>query len=294
MNTPLVTVAVPSYNHERYITACVDSIVGQSYPAIEIIAIDDGSRDRSPVILAELAQRHGFQFISQPNAGTATTLNRALALAKGKYFCPMGSDDIMLPEKIRLQVTFMEQHPDVAFCCGNAEHIDADDNLLKPPSRRVHHGTMDFETFFGNTRAGVIAPSTMIRTEALREIGGYDPAIPLEDLATWLKLTHKGYQIGFLDDVILRYRKHPTNTSKNLRFMYECITASYAPYQSHPRYPDVVNRFWVSTFIAAAKRGDFELASELLHRISPRYYNRKFLRGVGHLLTARVKKLVTG
>lgn len=294
MNTPLVTVAVPTYNHERYIGACIDSIVQQSYPHIEIIAIDDGSRDRSPVLLEELSRRHGFQFIAQPNAGTATTLNRILALAKGKYFCPMGSDDIMLPEKIRVQVEFMEQHPDVAFCCGNAEHIDSNDQLLEPPSRRVHFGTMDFEGFFGNTRAGVIAPSTMVRTDALREIGGYDPAIPLEDLSTWLRLTHKGYKIGFVDDVILRYRKHPTNTSKNLRYMYECVTASYAPYQSHPRYADVVNRFWVSTFIAAAKRGDFELATELTRRISPRYYNAKFLRGVGHLLKARIKKIVAG
>jgi len=289
MDTPLVTIVVPCFNHAQYIRECIDSILRQTYPNIELIVIDDGSSDGSAAILAQLAQQHGFYFEAQTNQGLTRTLNKALAMAKGKYFCNMGSDDVMLPNKTAVQVQFMEQYPQVAMCCGNALYIDENGDFLRKPTRQLQHGFMDFEGYFGNTRAGVIAPSAMLRTSTLREVGGYDPDIRLEDLAMWLKLTHAGYQIGFVRDEILHYRKHPTNTSKNLRFMYESHMQTYAPYRDHPRYPGVINRYLISTLVAAAKRDQLELARELAKKISPRFYDGKFLRGMAYLVRAQIR-----
>lgn len=291
MDAPLVTVVVPCFNHARYVRACIDSILQQTYTPIELIVIDDGSTDGSADILAELATRHGFHFEAQRNQGLARTLNKALELARGKYFCAMGSDDVMLPDKTRLQVEFMEQYPQAAMCCGNALYIDENGDFMRKPTRQLQHGFMNFDEFFGNTRAGVIAPSAMIRTEVLREVGGFDPNIRLEDLAMWLKLTHAGYLLGFIPQEILHYRKHSTNTSKNLRLMYESHMQTYAPYRGHPRYDSIVNRYLISTLVAAAKRGQTELACELACKISPRFYNGKFLRGIGYLLRAYSRRL---
>ena len=286
MDKPLVTIVVPCFNHARYIRGCIESILQQTYKNIELIVIDDGSTDGSAAILAELARQHGFYFEAQANQGLTPTLNKALAMAKGKYFCPMGSDDVMLPDKTALQVQFMELYPQVAMCCGNALYIDEGGRFLRKPTRQLRHGFMDFEGFFGNTRAGVIAPSAMIRTSILREVGGYDPDIKLEDLAMWLKLTYAGYQIGFIPEEILHYRKHPANTSKNLRFMYESHMKTYAPYSGHPRYESIINRYLLSTLVAAAKRDQLELAREIAKKISPRFYNAKFLRGIAYLVRA--------
>lgn len=291
MDKPLVTIVVPCFNHARYVRECINSILEQAYSNIELIVIDDGSSDGSADILAEMAREYGFYFEAQANQGLTPTLNKALAMAKGKYFCPMGSDDVMLPEKTSLQVGFMEQYPQVAMCCGNALYIDHEGRLLPKPTRQLRHGFMGFDDFFGNTRAGVIAPTAMIRTSVLRELGGYDSAIKLEDLAMWLKLTYAGHQIGFIPQEVLRYRKHATNTSKNLRLMYESHMQTYAPYCQHPRYERIVNRYLLSTFIAAAKRDQFDLACEIGGKISPRYYDGKFLRGVAYLVRAAIRRV---
>jgi len=292
MPTPLVTIVVSCFNHAKYIEACVDSILRQSYAQIELIVIDDGSTDGSAEILKDLAARHGFYFEAQANQGLPRTLNKALAMANGKYFCPMGSDDVMLPEKTALQVEFLEAHPEVGFCCGNAYFIDAEGRFIARPNSRFksQDTLMGFEEYFGNRKAGVIAPSTMIRTELLREIGGYDVNMRLEDAAMWLRITWLGHKIGFIHNVIMHYRKHPTNTSKNLRFMYESLLKTYEPYKQHPRYLQVFNRFLITTFITAAKRRQLDLAVEALSKISPRYYNWKVVRGLGFMARAYVAK----
>lgn len=292
MPNPLVTIVVPSYNHARYIEQCIHSILQQTYSNIELIAIDDGSSDGSAEILERLAREHGFQFYAQENMGLPKTLNKALALAKGEYFCPMGSDDVMLPEKTALQVAFLEAHPEAGFCCGNARFIDQNGDFIPRHNSRFKTETllMDFNQYFGNRKAGIIAPSTMIRTALLREVGGYDTSIRLEDAAMWLKLTWMGYKIGFIHDIILHYRKHPTNTSKSARFMYESLLKTYEPYREHPAYPRVFNRFLMTVFITAAKRQQIDLAREALARIEPRFYNRKVLRGLVYLGLAYLRK----
>lgn len=284
MQTPLVSVVIPSYNHARYIESCITSVLSQTYPAIELIVIDDGSKDGSADIIARLAQTHGFIFEAQINRGLAATLNRGLELAKGQYFCPLGSDDVMLPEKTALQVAYLEAHPDVAVCGTNVLAIDENDRPL-PRHQRYHPArVMDFDDIFTNRQPAIAASTAMLRTDVLREIGGYDPEIRLEDFALWLKLTHRGYRIGALEAVALHYRKHSSNSYRNLRMMYESLLQTYAPYRGHPAYPRVVNRFLVSTFLTAAKRGQTELATEILHQISPRFYNAKVLRGLAYLV----------
>ena len=285
---PLVSILIPSYNHARYIEACVASVLNQTYPAIELIVIDDGSSDDSPAILSRLAQERGFRFESQTNHGLATTLNRGLAIAKGKYFCPMGSDDIMLPEKTALQVAYMEAHPEVAVCGTNVLAIDENDRPLSRHQRHYPARVMDFDDIFTNRQPAIAASTAMLRTDVLREIGGYDTEIRLEDFALWLKLTHRGHRMGALEEVALHYRKHGSNAYRNLRMMYESLLQTYAPYRDHPAYPRVINQFLVSTFLTAAKRGQSDLAREVLGQIKPRYYNGKILRGLAYLAMSRL------
>lgn len=280
---PLVSIFVPSYNHARYIERCVASVLNQTYPAIELIVIDDGSSDDSPAILARLAQAHGFRLETQANQGLAATLNRGLALANGKYFCPLGSDDIMLPEKTALQVAYMEAHPEVACCGTNVLAVDENDRPLTRHQRHNPARIMDFDDIFTNRQRAIASSSAMLRTAVLRELGGYDTEIRLEDFALWLKLTHCGHRIGALEEVALHYRKHNTNSYRNLRMMHESLLKTYAPYRDHPAYRRVLNQFLVSTFLTAAKRGQTDFAGEVLGQISPRYYNAKVLRGLAHL-----------
>ena len=112
MNNTLVTVLIPSYNHQKYIKDAILSVINQTYKNIELIVIDDGSSDDSPQIIRSLGKKYNFKYIIRENRGICATLNEALNMAKGVYFCGLGSDDMFFPEKIEKQVNFMLNNPE--------------------------------------------------------------------------------------------------------------------------------------------------------------------------------------
>jgi len=279
---PLVSVIISCYNHQDYIRDCIASVVRQTYPAIELIVFDDGSSDNSPAILKSLSEQYGFFFEAQENTGLSRTLNKALSMAKGKYISPLGSDDILMLDKIEKQVAFLEQHDDVAMLGGNILNIDQD-GVITPHQKFAAYREVGFNDVFMNTKLGPSAPTTMIRSRVLREIGGYHPQNNLEDLYLWLKITHQGYRIAILNDLLAYYRKHRTNTTKNYRFMTESILDIYADYQDHPDYPRARNKILISRFLKISEINR-KYAWELLKQIDPAFYNLKVLRGLIRLL----------
>jgi alpha-1,3-rhamnosyltransferase len=283
MESPLVTVIVPSYNHVTYVELAIQSVLRQTYPNIELIVIDDGSTDGSGELLSGLAKRHGFRLEIQANKGLSRTLNKGISLARGKYICPFGSDDLMLLDRIEKQVHFMEVNPQIAACGGNQLLINADGMIIEKRQRFPPYRELDFEDVFLDRKPGIPASSAMLRRDVLEREGGYDPDIRLEDMYMWFKLTSRGHRLAGLNDVLIYYRKHATNSYKNVVYMADNMLKTYAPYIDHPRYDDVVNRYLVSAFLRASK-GNKRSAFDIFKRISPRYYNGKVLRALFHLL----------
>ncbi len=283
MENPLVTVIIPSYNHATYIGAAIDSVIHQTYQNIQLIVIDDGSGDGSVELIARLAAQHGFHFEAQANIGLSRTLNKALGLAQGQYICTFGSDDIMLLDKIEKQVRFMEQHPHIAACGGNQLVIDSDGIVVAKRQAFRRYTELDFDDLFVDRKPVIPASSAMIRKSVIDAEGGYDPDIKLEDLYLWLKLTSKGYKIACLNDVLIYYRKHASNSYKNIAYMLDSMLKIYALYQKHPKYEMVLNRYLISAFLRASKQNR-QLAMSILRQIAPRSYNVKVLRGLCYLL----------
>lgn len=277
---PIVTVVVSCYNHADYIEKCIQSIIRQTYAPIELLVYDDGSSDNSAQVLEKLAEKYNFSFTAQQNKGLSETLNHALARAKGSYFCSIGSDDIMLLDKTEKQVAFLEANPDVAVCGGNALLIDGNGQLCARRQRFHPSRDLSFCDLFENATPGFISPTAMIRTQVLREIGGYDPNIPLEDLYMWLKIADMGKRIHVLNDVLLYYRKHPKNTYKNISFMYYSISKTLEQYREHPCYHDVMGRHLNSLLLNASKQGDRGLFRDIFKRLSYSHYNSKTLRAL--------------
>ena len=280
MNTdlPLVSVIISCYNHQDFIQSCIESVIRQTYPNVELIVFDDGSSDKSPAILEALSKQHGFYFQAQENIGLSRTLNKALAMARGKYISPLGSDDILMLDKVEKQVNYLEQHPDIALLGGNILCID-DAGVIKAQQKLTPCREVDFDTLMLNPKQGPPAPTMMMQTEVLREIGGYNPDNNLEDLYLWLKITHSGHKVVILNDVLAYYRKHSYNTTKNYRFMTESILNIFSDYRSEPCYAQARNKILISMFLKVAKK-DRRYSWELFKRIDPRFYNLKVLRGL--------------
>src|SRR5690606_13673534 len=101
---PLVSVIIASYNHGPYIEASIRSVLAQSYAPLELLVVDDGSTDDSVATIRRLQQEFGFDCQVQANQGLSRTLNDCIARCRGNLIAPFGSDDIMRPERLALQV----------------------------------------------------------------------------------------------------------------------------------------------------------------------------------------------
>ena len=275
---PLVSVIIASYNHAPYIEASIESVLGQSYPHIELLVIDDGSRDDSVERIRRLQVQHGFDFRAQQNQGLSRTLNEAIVRANGSLIAPFGSDDIMLPDRIAKQVAYLAGKPKVGICAGNIQEID-EHGQPRGTLKALPLRSLDFEDVFLDRQPGAPAPTLLFRREALQRVGGFDPQIRLEDLLIELKITHAGYCLDNLPDVLALYRVHATNTYKNYRFMVDNVLKTYAQFAEHPAYARVCARFRNSMLLKCAT-SDPQLARTLLAELPLRFWRAKTLRAL--------------
>ena len=133
MNTkdfPLVSVLIPAYNHENYIQETIESIINQTYPNIELIILDDGSKDKTWKKITELKQKCKNRFVkihfeTKQNEGTCMTLNKLLKLSSGEFVYIIASDDLAKPQAIEKEVKFLQDNPDYSLAVGDNEYVDS-------------------------------------------------------------------------------------------------------------------------------------------------------------------------
>jgi alpha-1,3-rhamnosyltransferase len=237
LTNPLVSVIIPAYNHEKYIAMAVQSACTQTYSPVEVIVIDDGSNDGTRSVVRSLQDKYEFHFIeNEKNIGLTKSLNTALKSAQGKYVSLLAGDDYWALDKIATQVTFMEQHPDVAACTGKVITIDEEGKprrtIFKMKAKTVIY--YDFAAFF--ELECTFPASAMVSKDMLTQIGGYDERFIMEDLPLWLKLSSTGWKLAVLPEVLGFYRVHGGNMHKNRGPMFENHLRLLEEYRDHPNY----------------------------------------------------------
>jgi glycosyltransferase involved in cell wall biosynthesis len=274
---PLVSIVVPSYNHSKYIKETVLSIVNQTYPNIELIVIDDGSKDNSVEILKGLQKEFDFIFISRENRGLIATLNEGLSLAKGKYFCAVASDDVFMLNKIELQVIFMEKNPRYALCFGKMKIIDENSKYVKDfKSKNVQSGFMFYKIFA--KKFIITAPTVMLRKSNLVESGGYSNHFYIEDFPLWLKLSLE-YPFGYVNEYLVSYRIHGNNMSSNISKMIQETNKILDKYNIDNKTQRIMNYWYYRWFCDLSKTDDEELTVHYMRKALPTsFYKLRFLR----------------
>ncbi len=129
---PLVSVCIPAYNHQKYVLESLQSVIVQDYKNIELIIINDGSKDKTDEVIKSYEQQCRerfvkFEYRNRENRGISTTLNEMVDWSKGKYFTVIASDDVMLPFKISLLVEELEML-DANYVVAFGDAIFVDDN----------------------------------------------------------------------------------------------------------------------------------------------------------------------
>jgi len=202
---------MPVYNAGRFLAPAVESVLAQTFPDFELIAIDDGSGDASAEVLAQFAARDGrIRVFGQENRGIVATLNRALELARAPLVARMDADDLSRPDRFAKQVAYLSEHPDVAVVSGAMDCIDESGTYIRTAVFPTLPTEVASELLH---RSCVCHPAAMARTEVLRTAGGYRGiAQHAEDYDLWLRVAEIG-QIANLADVLLSYRQHPQTIS---------------------------------------------------------------------------------
>lgn len=216
---PLVSFAIPSYNHEKYIGEMLDSCLAQTYPNIEIVVVDDASPDGSRQILEDYARRYPgivrAEF-NETNLGPALTARKAVRLTRGDFIAGIGSDDVSLPHRIAAGMELLLADPTLGAVFSKAEIIDETGRTIQSPIADVFNCAYDdirWRLLSGNFLCG---PSMLMRGELYRNLS-LNPGLGfVEDFNLWLRIldTHELLRV---DDVWVKYRSHGKNLSVHTR-----------------------------------------------------------------------------
>lgn len=219
-NLPLVSVVIPCYNHEKYVEECILSVVNQSYKNIQLIVIDDGSKDRSVEIIERLQAKYQFVFEAQNNIGLSSTLNKAITkYSKGKYISIVASDDFWHIDKIKHQVAYYEQNPHYGLIFSNAYLVNSDSEVLGAFDEHRFKHECTFEDLILD-KSGIPALTAMVKKEVYLEVGLFDETLIIEDWDMWLRITDV-YKVGYLKMNTAYYRTHDTNISSKTELMMD-------------------------------------------------------------------------
>lgn len=212
---PLVSIAVVSYNHLRFLREAVDSCLSQDYPSFEVVIGDDGSTDGSSDYLAQLALDHPEKIkviLGRENRGVTHNHNAVLAECSGDYVAWMGGDDILLPGKLSTQVRFMESNPDCVLSFHDTEMFDSDTGaVLEPRPSGPETGTL-----LDLIRLGPFndACSTMVRASAVPNLRFDERLSTSSDWLYWVGCLRRGGKIMKLNGTHSRYRRHDGSVTR--------------------------------------------------------------------------------
>jgi glycosyltransferase involved in cell wall biosynthesis len=214
------SIILTSYNHQGFVEQCLESIAGQNHSARQVIIVDDGSTDDSVAVIDQWLHDSGldYQFIRhEKNYGLCASLNQALGFVDSEYYFQVSSDDWEESDRVERQLdAFNAANPDVAVMVGDFREVevgggtvavhDSGQRLLGvlPPATSVEVLTT---LLTGNV---IPATSVMLRTAAVRAVGGYDESLYFEDYDLWMRLSLQ-YQIGYSPGVVANYRVSPTS-----------------------------------------------------------------------------------
>lgn len=227
VSVPSVSVIMPIYNAQKFLKEAIESILNQTFKDFELLLINDGSTDASKEIVEQYRNNRRVRIFHKKNEGVTKTLNFGLSQAVGRYIARMDADDISMPERLELQVEFLDEHRNVGLLGTRFKAITEDKKFIENLDVELTNEELQGE-ILKSCRFG--HPTVMMRRSALEAVGPYDEsswAHTVEDYDLWLRIAEK-FEVANLPQYLLLYRVSPnsiTQTKKeiNQKGTKECI-----------------------------------------------------------------------
>lgn len=235
-----ISVIVPSFNTGRYIKNAIDSALEQTYKNLEIIVVDDGSRDDTRNLLSPYIKRGLIKYYYQNNAGLSASRNYGINKADGKYIALLDADDLWKTDKLRLQLEAINSKDTLAMVFTDFDVLD-DNGLLFNGRCAVNFDdgvVITFKELFNNYN--FILPSTvLVKKEVFNKCGFFDTSLEAcEDYDMWLRIT-RAFDVAGINSPLTCIRLRPSSMSSNVTAMLQNelrVIAKYENSVSHQAY----------------------------------------------------------
>lgn len=208
---PLISIVTPNYNCGRFIAQTIESVLAQTYTNWEMLIIDDCSTDDSYSIAVEYAKKDSRikVFQNEKNSGAAVSRNKAIELSQGEYLAFLDSDDLWMPEKLELQLKFMQENNcDFSYC--KYDLVDEDcvpiGKIAKIPRK------LTYFKYLHHCFTGCL--TVMYRKDFACNVRSYD-IVNNNDYGLFLQIVHLAKKSMGLDEILAHYRIHKQGISRN-------------------------------------------------------------------------------
>lgn len=204
---PQITVLMPAYNAEKYICEAIMSVLRQTYRNFELLIVNDGSTDRTQMIVEAFRDDRIILINKEKNEGVAAALNTGLIHARAGYIARFDADDICVPERLEKQLRFLQQNPEHILVGSDVDYILDNGEFLFSFKCIAHtHEDIMQKLYFYTPFAH---PAVMFKKEAVMNVGGYqENAHNFEDYLLWINLAKSG-RMQNLPEPLIKYRLNP-------------------------------------------------------------------------------------
>ncbi len=196
---PLVSIIIPVYNMEQFLAETLDSVLATTYPSLEVVLVDDGSKDSSLAIAQSYASKDSrLRVFTQSNAGACAARNHAIREAKGIFILPVDGDNLITPDFVSLAVDVISHDKEVKVVCPRTNFIgDKEGEWILPP-------------FSLNllARKNLMDTTALYRRSDWEQVGGYcDELMTREDWDFWISMLKDGGKVVRLTKLTFFYRR---------------------------------------------------------------------------------------
>ncbi|MCA1565455.1 MAG: glycosyltransferase family 2 protein [Acidobacteria bacterium] len=213
MSSPDISVIIPTFNRAEYVAQSVESVFAQTFTDHEVIVVDDGSTDDTRATLERFAHAPKFRYFHQANAGRSRARNTGIAQAKGEFLLFLDSDDLLLPDALKVLHEAARGDSSLGMIMGSCQVVDENMRELHVLKQRVaaRDGGSAYASMI-RERFCLVPGTYLVRQTCLRQVGLFDPATePCEDYDLCLRLA-LGCRLASVDASTVRYRLHGGNT----------------------------------------------------------------------------------
>jgi glycosyltransferase involved in cell wall biosynthesis len=282
---PEVSVIIPTHNRATFLRLAVESVLNQTFEDLEIIVVDDGSRDNTREVVCGFSDRRIRYIRHETSKGGSAARNTGIVNSISKYVAFLDDDDEWMGEKLRMQVDILERSPQrVGGVYTGHLVVDSSGNVLREWTPRKR-GNIYSDMLSRNWLA--TASSLLLRRDCFNKVGLFDEGLPsFQDYDMWIRIS-KEFDFEYIDKPLVKYRIHGNQIWTNLEALDRGMELMLKRYGGSPAFRKNYSNYYLGLGVGYCYRGSAKKGREAflkairLYPFEIRHYFNLFLSFLG-------------